>query len=353
MDGRHLRASARRGVSRYSRLLLDELARAYPHDEWVAVAPGVSELPPGVELRTGRLPRRPLFAAAAVSSRPRLDRVAGGCDVAWVPAPAPVAVSPGLPLVVTVHDLSFEHRPDDYSRYERAWHRLARPRELARRATRVIAVSDVVRDELIAEWSLPPERVVTVRSGPGSPVADSPERPAPTRPFFLAAGALEPRKLPLVLAEAHRIAREEGLEAELVFAGEGPLAGELERGGARVLGRVSDAALDGLYRDALALACVSREEGFGLTPLEAAARGTPSVVTDLPVFEETLGSGALRVPPGDPRALADALLRLEREPELRARLAEAAAAAASALSWERAGRETHAVLAAAAAEGDT
>src|SRR5688572_23399156 len=108
MDGRHLRASARRGVSRYSRLLLDELARAYPDDEWVAVAPGVSELPPGVELRTGRLPRRPLFAAAAVSSRPRLDRVAGGCDVAWIPAPAPVAVSPGLPLVVTVHDLSFE-----------------------------------------------------------------------------------------------------------------------------------------------------------------------------------------------------------------------------------------------------
>jgi glycosyltransferase involved in cell wall biosynthesis len=343
IDGRHLRASARRGVSRYAHLLVAELGEQFPDDEWVMVTPG-------------RFARRPLFAAAALTGRPRLDRLAGGCDVAWVPAPAPVAVSAGVPLVLTVHDLSFEHRADDYGRYERLWHRLARPRELARRATRVIAVSEVVRGELLEEWGLPPERVVTVRSGPGRPPASAGSRGGPRsrvparRPFFLAAGALEPRKLPLVLAEAHRLARADGLESELVFAGEGPLAAALERTGATVLGHVSDAELDRLYGDALALACVSREEGFGLTPLEAAARGTPSVVSDLMVFDETLGSAALRVPAGDPRALADALLRLEREPELRDRFAAAAAHAAEQLSWERAARETRAVLAAAAAE---
>jgi glycosyltransferase involved in cell wall biosynthesis len=358
MDGRHLRESARRGVSRYTRLLLGELAEEFPGDEWVAVAPGARELPAGAELRAGGLPRRPLFGAAALAGRPRLDRLARGCDVAWLPAPAPVALSRAVPLVLTVHDLSFEHRPADYGRYERAWHRLARPRELARRATRVIAVSDAVRADLLEEWGLPPQRVVTVRSGPGSPPAPPgcetpgvrPSLLSPARPFFLAAGALEPRKQPLVLAEAHRLARADGLESELVFAGEGPLAAALERAGATVLGRVSDTDLDLLYREALALACVSREEGFGLTPLEAAARGTPAVVCDLPVFAETLGSAALRVPSGDPRALADALLRLEREPALRDRLATAAAAAAARLSWTRAAHETHAVLAAAAAE---
>ena len=325
IDGRHLRASARRGVSRYTGLLLGELARVFPDDEWVTVAPGARDRP-GRRASSRAAARRPLFAAAALARRPRLDRLAGGCDVAWVPAPAPVALSPGVPLVLTVHDLSFEHRPDDYGRYERVWHRLARPRELARRATRVIAVSELVRGELLEEWGLPPERVVTVRSGPGWPPAPagtgaSAGGPPPARPFFLAAGALEPRKQPLVLAEAHRLARAGGLESELVFAGEGPLASALERAGATVLGRVSDMELDRLYREALALACVSREEGFALTPLEAAARGTPSVVCDLPVFDETLGSAALRVPSGDPRALADALLRLEREPGLRERLA--------------------------------
>jgi glycosyltransferase involved in cell wall biosynthesis len=73
------------------------------------------------------------------------------------------------------------------------------------------------------------------------------------------------------------------------------------------------------------------------------------VVADLPVFHETLGDGALRVPPGDPAALADALLRLEREPALRERLATAGGEAVTELSWERAARETRQALAEAAA----
>ena len=134
-----------------------------------------------------------------------------------------------------------------------------------------------------------------------------------------------------------------------MFAGDGPLRGELERAGATVLGHADDALLDALYERALALACVSREEGFGFTPLEALARGTPAIVSDLPVFDETLGDGALRVPPGDPDALAAALLRLEREPELRGRLAAAGAEAVARLSWEEAARATRAALAEAAA----
>ena len=62
-----------------------------------------------------REPGRLAYASAALLRRPRLDRIAGGCDVVWAPAPAPLAVSPGVPLVMTVHDLSFEHRPRDYT----------------------------------------------------------------------------------------------------------------------------------------------------------------------------------------------------------------------------------------------
>jgi glycosyltransferase involved in cell wall biosynthesis len=106
--------------------------------------------------------------------------------------------------------------------------------------------------------------------------------------------------------------------------------------------------LESLYANALALACVSREEGFGFTPVEAIARGTPAVVADLPVFAETLGQGALRVAPGDADALAEALLALERSPDLRDRLVADGRAAAARLSWERAAGETRAVLAEAA-----
>jgi glycosyltransferase involved in cell wall biosynthesis len=348
VDGRALRpGTARaRGVARYLRCLLAELRRLFPEDDYELVDPG-----------------RIRLAAAALTGRPRLDRFEPGCDVLWVPAPAPVAVSKGMPYALTVHDLSFEHRSHDYPLYDRLWQRLARPERLARGAARVLCVSEATRKAVIEEWGVDRARARTVKSGPGRlpsghapagavggrSVEDARSLPANLpEPFVLAVGALEPRKLPRVLAEAHRLARSDGLRAGLVFAGDGPLRDQLEDSGATILGSVPDAVLDDLYEHALAVVCVSREEGFGFTPLEAAACGTPAVVADLPVFAETLGDSALRVPAGDAGALAAALLRLEREPDLHARLATAAREAVARLSWERAARETRAALAEAA-----
>jgi glycosyltransferase involved in cell wall biosynthesis len=389
VDGRALRPGAahQRGVARYLRCLLEALASGGPEDEYLVVVAG-AEKPspfsaPNVRLVRSRVPGRVTFGLAAVLGRPRLDRLAGGCDVAWAPAPAPLALSAGVPLLLTVHDLSFEH-PGDFTRYERLWHRMARPGRLARRARRVICPSGPVRDAVLARWGLDPERVRVVLSGAGK-VADAgaaaagqpgaaaaaagqPQTAAASQPrtagagppgaalppelaqpYVLAVGALEPRKLPGVLVEAHALARSRGLRAGLVFAGEGPLRGELERSHATVLGHVPDDVLEALYSGALALACVSRDEGFGFTPVEALTRGTPVVVSDLPVFRETLGDGAIFVPSGNAEALADALLRLESEPGLRERLVTAGREAVAELSWERAARETRAILAEAAA----
>jgi glycosyltransferase involved in cell wall biosynthesis len=351
VDGRALRASEPpRGVAVYVERLLLELVRRHPEDEYRVLVPGGARegaVPEGVEVVPGG---RATYASAALIGRPRLDRLLGAPDLVWIPAPAPVAVSPGVPHVLTVHDLSFVHRPRDYSAYERLWHRLARPRRLAARASRVITDTEVVRGELIDEWSVPPERVRVVPPGPGRDVAagggSAPEAAAGAGAarHVLAVGALEPRKLPQLLVRAHARARERGLRAELVFVGDGPLRAELEASGAVVLGHVAGPELDAAYAEALCLAAPSREEGFGFTPLEALAAGVPPVVSDLPVFAETLGDAALRVPVGDVEALGDALLRLEREPELRARLVDAGRARLRELSWERAARETRAVF---------
>lgn len=371
VDGRSLRASAgRRGVGRYLGSLLPALASVRPDDSFTVLVPGkpdpgVARLiaRPNIILRSTLVDSRPLFATAALTRRPRVDRMVGGCDVLWAPAVAPLAMSADVPLVLTVHDLSFEHRARDFSRYERAWHRIARPRRLAERADRVIAVSEQVRRQLIAEWGLDAEKVVTVASGPGRqlPLIDGGAAPpAPGKRgdesaarlepgYVLAVGALEPRKRPDLLVEAHARARAAGLRADLVFAGDGSLRRRLARSGATVLGHVPDDELVPLYRNALALTCVSRDEGFAFTPLEALALGTPAVVSDLPVFAETLGAGALRVPPGDANALAGALLRLERDRKLRADLVEAGRATAGRLSWSHAAAGTRAVLAEAAA----
>jgi glycosyltransferase involved in cell wall biosynthesis len=371
IDGRSLRASAaRRGVARYLGSLLPALSVAGPNDSFTVLVPGMPDpgvarlvARPNIVMRSTLVDSRPLFATAALTRRPRVDRILGGCDVLWAPAVAPLALSADVPLVLTVHDLSFEHRARDFTRYERLWHRIARPRWLAKRATRIISVSDAVRAELIDEWGVEPHKVVTVPSGPGRELPGRDGRTAAVDDergngaaglepgYVLAVGALEPRKRPELLVEAHARARAAGLRAELVFAGDGSLRRRLAGSGVRVLGHVPDEHLVPLYRDALALTCVSREEGFAFTPLEALALGTPAVVADLPVFGETLGAGALRVPPGDPDALAGALLRLERDRQLRAELVEAGRAAAGRLSWSRAAVGTHAVLAEAADAG--
>ena len=150
-----------------------------------------------------------------------------------------------------------------------------------------------------------------------------------------------------MLVAGFRIARERGLEAELIVAGDGRV--NVEAPGVRRLGHVED--LGSLYAGALAVVLPSWLEGFGLTPVEGIAAGTPAIVSDLPVLREVLGGGALYVTPGDATGLADALLRVAADPALRERLLAAGREAIAPLSWAETARRTRAVLAEAAGAG--
>jgi glycosyltransferase involved in cell wall biosynthesis len=354
VDARHL--AAHRGVARYSGALLDALAREFPKDSWALFMPGSALYPvveslrqhPNVEVHRHRFASRPLFGAAAVARRPRLDRLIGGpLDLVWMPAPAPVALSASVPLALTVQDLSFERRPRDFTTYERIWHLLARPRALARRADRVIVLAPSTGEEVGSSWGIASERIEVVAPGVALPRAVCEPEPGLRRPgpYLLAVGALEPRKAPELLADAFTRAREQGLSAELVFAGEGRLAARLQQPSVHVLGQVSDEELDALYRGALALVVPSLLEGYGLQLREALARGVPGVVSDLPSFGAELTPAVLRVPPGDVDALTAALLRIGSDAALRNRLASAAPRTVEGLTWEAAARATRAVFA--------
>src|SRR5581483_10082264 len=224
IDGRSLVQPSRRGVARYTHTLLSELARAFPQDDWLVLVPAGGQTPgiPGVEFVRSPLPGRILYGAAAIAGTPRLDRLLGGVDVFWAPAPAPLALGEGTPLVLTVHDLAWEARPQDFTAYERLWHRIARPRALGERAARIVAVSEATRAELLSRWGVDADRVVTVLEAipPAPPV---PHTRARSQPYFLSVGALEPRKAPDVLLSAYGKARNQGITAELLIAGEGRL----------------------------------------------------------------------------------------------------------------------------------
>jgi glycosyltransferase involved in cell wall biosynthesis len=361
VDGRSLLDANGRGIAQYTRSLLAALGRLYGQDEWhVLVAAGARvAVPPGVRVFRVSVPSRVLYGLGGLFGYPDLDAVLGGVDVFWAPAPAPLALSPNVPFVLTLHDLSWELRPSDFTRYERLWHHIARPRRLAVRATRIAADSERTRMQAIERWGLDADMVTVV-----PPVIRMPDRQLdgdqreairrrfslPSR-YFLSVGALEPRKAPEVLARAFHRARAGGLDADLAMVGHGRLDRALSGPGLHLLGHVTDRELDGLYAGALALVMPSRLEGFGLPPLEAALRGIPSIVTDLPEFAATLGDAAIRVPVDDERRLAAALTECGADKALRKRLSAHSHDAVKRFTAEDSAHRMHAILAASAQAG--
>jgi glycosyltransferase involved in cell wall biosynthesis len=230
--------------------------------------------------------------------------------------------------VLTVHDLSFEREPELMPRKDRWVFKAAVPRS-ARRADRVIAVSERTKEDLVDLYRLPEDKIRVIPHGvdpsfsPGGAEGGG---------FLLFVGAVQRRKDPRAALEA---AQE--LRMPLVVVGperEPALAGELRRLGADLRGYVDKRELARLYREAAALVVPSRYEGFGLPVLEAMASGTPVVAAPDPALVEVAGEAAVYADQGD---LSGAILHaLDHRAQLRAAGLERSAL----YSWAEAARRT-------------
>ena len=98
---------------------------------------------------------------------------------------------PPMPLVVTVHDLAVLRHPETFNQWTRRYSRSCVPR-VARAASRIIAVSEFTKRELVELLGTPPGKVTVIPNG----VAEvfSPDGPAAEGDYVLAVGTLEPRK---------------------------------------------------------------------------------------------------------------------------------------------------------------
>lgn len=257
--------------------------------------------------------------------------------------------------VVMLHDAAVLRDPGAYARAYVAWHRTVGA-VAARRALRVLTVSEFSRRELIELAGLDGDRVVVVRGGVGerfSPSADADRAAAALgldRPYALTVSTADQRKNLRALTETARRLGELGVE--LVWAGEARpyFADNQAPNGVRSLGYVPDEHLPGLYRGALAFVLPSRYEGLGLTCLEAMACGTPVVAADRAALPETCGDAALLVDPDDPEAIANAVIRAATDEALREPLTAAGLARAREFGWDRAARQTHELLESVAGE---
>jgi glycosyltransferase involved in cell wall biosynthesis len=228
------------------------------------------------------------------------------------------------PLVVTVHDLAVLRHPETFSRWTRTYSPRVVPRVL-RAASRIIAVSDFTRRELVELLGIKPDRITVVPNG----VDDEFTREGPSAPgdYVLAVGTLEPRKNLDRLVEA---ARRSDIELWVVGArGWGGV--DVGGNGVRWLGEVDDTELARLYRGAVCLAYPSLYEGFGIPVLEAMACGVPVVTTRGSAMEEVADGAAVLVDAHDSAEIAAGIERAAAE---RDKLVARGLERAQAFRWE-------------------
>jgi phosphatidylinositol alpha-mannosyltransferase len=165
------------------------------------------------------------------------------------------------------------------------------------------------------------------------------------RPNILFVGRLEPRKGLLHLLKAFRMVRKAGGDSRLLVVGSGPLEREARRyvmtrrlGGVEFLGRVSDQEKVQLFRTAdVYVSPATGRESFGIVLLEAMAAGTSIVCSDIHGYKGVVrrDQEAVLVPPGDHRAIAEAILRLLADPGLRERMGASGLERAQSFGWDR------------------
>ena len=258
----------------------------------------------------------------------------------------------GLPLVTTIHDVSFEDMPGLFRR--RTQERLRWfVRRSARRSAAVVTISKFTRARLLHHYDLDPARVFV------TPLAVSPRwHPlAPedrlrrlrgvdiSRPFVLAVGNMHPRKNVPRLIRATAAARRSGAgDLHVVLAGSRAWrAGEVDvaidavdgRSWIHFLGYVDDDVLQALYGEARVVAYPSMYEGFGLPVLEALACGAVVVASNAAAIPEAAGDSAVLVDPSRDEDLTDGLLRAASDEALRARLMKAGPTHAAPFTWDR------------------
>jgi glycosyltransferase involved in cell wall biosynthesis len=221
-----------------------------------------------------------------------------------------------------------------------------RPLPWAYRRAGFHAISESTRDDLIAR-GVSPGRVRVIHPGVDSKrFTPGPAGRRSHAPSFLYVGRLKRYKGIDFAIKALALARGRRPHLRLEIAGTGDYRVELEQVAARLQldekavvfhGFVSEERKIDLMRRAWANIFPSPKEGWGITVVEAAACGTPSLASDSPGLRDSVcrGETGFLVPHGDVEGLAARMVELADSPPLVARLGERARRFAEGLTWER------------------
>lgn len=286
----------------------------------------VEHLGKGAEFRLAAWPRYGLATPYAFRRALRRDRV----QILH----CPFYVMPwfvGVPTIVTFHDvIPFTKYAD-----KRGLARLlvcSAYRLAARQSAAILTVSNFSRQDILRVLQVPESKVTVAYDAPGPSAFAAPASDfyGSEQPYFacMTARHIESKNTATAV-RAWKIFRDRtGLKHKLLIGGNTTEAGRrllAQSGcgnGCRLLGFVPDQQLVSFFRSSEAFIIPSVYEGFGIPPLEAMAAGTPVLSSNAASLPEVCGDAALYFDPFSPEELADLMIRIAKDPDLRLQMIE-------------------------------
>lgn len=284
-------------------------------------------------------------------------------DLLFIPSHTlPVIKRSSLKSIVTVHDLGAEYLPSLHQLKQRLYLSFMTNHQL-KNATKIIAVSNATKKDIIKKVGIKSERINIVYEGFNTNLKRQTfdtERyvlkhlDIEKKRFFLFVGTVQPRKNLINLIKAYnQFSKNKIYIPKLVIAGaKGWLSDEIyalptklgieEK--VKFLGRVDNRTLSALYSSALALTYPSLFEGFGLPILEAFNFKLPVITSNTSSMPEVAGDAAVLVNPNSVEDIARALENIEKNKKLRDILVEKGKLQVKKFSWRKAAQETLAIF---------
>lgn len=358
IDARSLLEAEPSGISLYANTLIQALtAELAPEDSLHLFVSGSTVAPDRLQVLASwpqttvhhlRWPNKLFHTAALAGIAPRIDQQLGGVDVVWAPNLHLLPVNPTVPIVLTVHDLSFRYYPHFLSWRRKLWHTAVRPERLFQRAQQLIAVSHTTAHALMTECQVPAEKIQVIPSGRPIPVAAELVANLPKH-FVVIIGTVEPRKNMHTVAQAflaYKRLHQNSILQLVLIGGSGWKSQRLLRlfqqhDSMHYYGYVTAGQKTFILQQAAALFYPSIYEGFGFPPLEALALGTPVVVGRAGALPEVLQQAAWYINPYSQQELTTMLELFDHYPR---RHPNPSSTQWQELNWQRAALDTLHVL---------
>jgi alpha-1,3-rhamnosyl/mannosyltransferase len=261
-----------------------------------------------------------------------------------------------IPVVMTLHDVLPLVIPGYFKNQRAERQYRERVQQDIDRCQRVVTVSEFSKNEILKLFRVAREPAVIPNAPVLRPAAEE-QREA----FFLYVGGYDRRKgIEQLLSVFCELRRAGKIGGPLILTGsreyyspefKQSVEAAVRAGFAEERGYVSDEVLAQLLGRARALVYPSKYEGFGLPPLDAMNLGCPVITTRGTALPEVCGDAALYVDPDDERDFAEALVKIDSDAGLRAKLSAAGRKQAARFSWDRSAEKFLALVASRCAKG--